>query len=50
MKGPSADVADTAAVLDVISGPDPGQWYNAPAPERPFLAEVGADLDGSGSG
>ncbi len=37
------DVADTAAVLDVISGPDPGQWYNAPAPERPFLAEVGAD-------
>ena len=36
-------MADTAAVLDVISGPDPGQWYNAPAPERPFLAEVGAD-------
>ena len=26
------DVADTAALLDVISGPDPGQWYNAPGP------------------
>jgi amidase len=37
------DVADTAAALDVISGPDLRQWYNAPAPERPFLAEVGAD-------
>jgi amidase len=37
------DVADTAAVLDVISGPDRGQWYNAPAPERPFAQEVGAD-------
>jgi amidase len=37
------DVADAAAVLDAICGPDLGQWYNAPAPERPFLAEVGAD-------
>ena len=37
------DVADTAAILDVICGPDPGQWYNAPAPARPFLEEVGAD-------
>jgi amidase len=37
------DVADTAAILDVICGPDPGQWYNAPAPSRPFLSEVGAD-------
>ena len=36
------DVADTAAILDVICGPDNGQWYNAPAPERPFLAEAGA--------
>jgi len=36
------DVADTAAVLDLICGPDRGQWYNAPPPERPFLAEVGA--------
>jgi amidase len=37
------DVADTAAILDVISGPDRGQWYNAPPPARPFLDEVGAD-------
>ncbi len=35
-------VADTAAVLDVISQPDPLAWYNAPAPERPFREEVGA--------
>jgi amidase len=37
------DVADTAALLDVTCGPDQAQWYNAPAPERPFLGEVGAD-------
>ncbi len=36
------DVADTAAMLDVICGPEPLQWYNAPAPLRPFLSEVGA--------
>lgn len=36
------DVAGSAAVLDVISGPDPGMWYNAPAPERLFSLEVGA--------
>jgi amidase len=35
------DVADTAAILDVTCGPDRGQWYNAPAPERPFRDEVG---------
>jgi len=37
------DVADTAAILDLTCGPDPGQWYNAPKPERPFIEEVGAD-------
>jgi amidase len=37
------DVADTATVLDLISGPDPGCWYNAPAAERPFASQVGAD-------
>ncbi len=37
------DVADTAAVLDVISGPDRRCWYNAPAPARPFAREVGTD-------
>jgi amidase len=35
-------VADAAAVLDAIAGPDPLCWNNAPAAERPFLAEVGA--------
>lgn len=37
------DVADTAAVLDVICGPEQLQWYNAPAPARPFLDELGAE-------
>ena len=37
------DVADTAAVLDVISRPDRLQWYNAPVPDRPFMSEVGVD-------
>ncbi len=36
-------VADAAAVLDVISAPDPYAWWNAPRPERPFIDEVGAD-------
>jgi amidase len=34
-------VEDAAAILDVISGPDPAAWYNAPAPSRPFADEVG---------
>lgn len=37
------DVADTAAILDVISHPDPGAWYNAPPPERSFISELGCD-------
>jgi amidase len=36
-------VADSAAILDAIAGPDPHAWYNAPAVERPFAAEVGAE-------
>jgi amidase len=36
-------VADSAAILDVVSGPDRYAWYNAPPPERPFRYEVGAD-------
>ncbi len=36
-------VADTAAILDLISTSDPLCWYNAPPPARPFLEEVGAD-------
>ena len=36
-------VADTAAILDVISNPDPLAWWCPPAKERPFAEEVGAD-------
>ncbi len=33
-------VADAAALLDVISRPDPLCWYNAPAPARAFADEA----------
>jgi amidase len=36
-------VADTAAILDCISGPDPHAWSNAPAPVIPFSQVVGTD-------
>lgn len=36
-------VRDTAAVLDAVAGPGPGDPYWAPPPGRPFLDEVGAD-------
>ncbi len=39
----SRDVADTAAILDQIAGPDPLQWYNAPAPSRPFASALETD-------
>ncbi len=35
-------VRDTAAILDAIAGPMPGDPYTAPPPARPFAAEVGA--------
>ncbi len=35
-------VRDTAAILDAIAGPMPGDPYTAPPPVRPFRAEVGA--------
>ena len=35
-------VRDSAAVLDVIAGPMPGDPYTAPPPRRPYLDEVGA--------
>jgi amidase len=41
--GETRTVADTAALLDAISEPDPLAWYNAPAPSRPFIEEVGVD-------
>ena len=41
--GPMArTVADAAALLDAISGSQPGDPYLAPPPERPFAEEVGA--------
>jgi len=36
-------VRDSAALLDATSGPDIGDPYWAPPPDRPFLKEVGAD-------
>ena len=36
-------VADTAAILDVITRPDPLAWWSPPPQERPFADEVGAD-------
>src|SRR5688572_2668665 len=39
----SRSVRDSAALLDAAHGPATGDPYFAPAPVRPFLAEVGAD-------
>lgn len=36
-------VRDTAAILDVVCGPMPGDPHVAPPPARPYLDEVGAD-------
>lgn len=41
--GLTRSVRDSAALLDATSGPDLGDPYPAPTPERPFLQEVGAD-------
>jgi amidase len=42
--GPLArTTADAAAYLDVVTGYEWGDPFPAPAPERPFAAEVGAD-------
>jgi amidase len=38
----SRTVADSAAVLDAIAGPDHDAWYNAPVPAHPFAQDVGA--------
>lgn len=35
-------VRDSAALLDATSGPDTGDPYWAPPPQRPFIQEVGA--------
>ena len=39
----SISVRDSAAMLDAIHGPEPSSPYVAPAPERPYLEEVGRD-------
>lgn len=39
----SRTVRDTAAVLDIVSGPGLGDPYGVAAPDRPFLAEIGTD-------
>src|SRR5262245_4661575 len=39
----SHTVRDSAAILDVVAGPMPGDPYTAPPPVRPFVQEVGAD-------
>ena len=36
-------VRDTAAILDAVAGLAPGDPYVAPAPQRPYEGEVGAD-------
>jgi amidase len=37
----SRSVRDSALLLDLTSGPEPGDPYTAPTPERPFAQEVG---------
>jgi amidase len=36
-------VRDTAALLDAVHGPMPGDPYTAPPPERAYVEELGAD-------
>ncbi len=36
-------VRDSAAILDVIAGPMPGDPYTAPPPPQPYVQEVGLD-------
>jgi amidase len=39
----SRSVRDTAAILDAVHGPAPGDPYVAPPPERSYVEELGAD-------
>lgn len=39
----SKSVRDTAAILDAVQGPAPGDPYFAPPVERPYVEELGAD-------
>jgi amidase len=42
----SRSVRDTAALLEAVHGPAPGDPYVAPPPARPYTEEVGADPGG----
>lgn len=42
----SRSVRDTAAILDAVHGPAPGDPYAAPAPARPYVEELDADPQG----
>jgi amidase len=37
----SRSVRDSAAVLDLLSGYETGDWYHAPPPARPYAEELG---------
>jgi amidase len=39
----SRSVRDTAAILDAVQGPAPGDPYAAPPPSRPYVEELEAD-------
>ncbi len=39
----SKSVRDTAAILEAVHGPAPGDPYVAPPPSRPYTEDVGAD-------
>ena len=39
----SRSVRDTAAILEAVHGPAPGDPYVAPPPARPYTEELGAD-------
>jgi amidase len=42
----SKSVRDTAAILDAVHGPAPGDPYVAPPPSRPYVEELEADPKG----
>jgi amidase len=42
----SRSVRDTAALLEAVHGPAPGDPYVAPAPSRPYTEELGEDPKG----
>jgi amidase len=41
--GMSKTVRDSAAMLDVVAGPSPGDWHQLPAPDVSFLEAAGRD-------